>query len=527
MPIRMEKDPQRPNRNPRPNPGNNRGGGGGLIQFLPILLSLFGRNPKFLIILLIGAGIWFYMSGGCNGLISEGGDGEFDPTYYDADVSQFSFGAELSQEKFDEAEVFAPLASNYTQLPQRVSLAQYAPPALHQGAQGSCVGWASAYAARTILHSRATGQSPRQTPFSPSYLYNQIKLRGCQGAYMLDAMKAMSSTGNLPFQQFPYNERSCSDVPNQAEVNAGRNYRIRGYNRLTAGARNYGIDLEGIKQNLAQGAPVVIGMQVGGSFMQPMRGRQVWEPTRRDYSMAGFSGHAMTVIGYDERNQVFEIQNSWGPEWGRDGRAFVRYDDFKHFVKEAYGLYPMGSAEDKSQDPNALQIQLGLVDNASASLIPLAKASNDGVFRTVRPVQTGQKFKVAVTNNVECYTYVFGQETDKSSYVLFPYTEQHSPYCGIVGTRVFPEDYSMVPDDVGQQDFIAVVVSKEPLNYNQINQTISASRRHTFAEKVDAALGQVQVPNVNFTAQGDGSIAFNTQVSDRQNVVRMVIAIDK
>ena len=54
--------------------------------------------------------------------------------------------------------------------------------------------------------------------------------------------------------------------------------------------------------------------------------------------------------------------------------------------------------------------------------------------------------------------YLFGEETDGSSYVLFPYTEKHSPYCGITGTRLFPSDHSLEADDVGTVDVMAVVV---------------------------------------------------------------------
>ena len=527
----MERDPERPNRNPRPNPRDNRGGGGGgLMNLLPFLLSFLIKKPKMLILVLLVGGVWWYMSSGGGG--SEGGnsliDNQGDPDYYNADGGEFSFGATLSQEKFDQAEVFAPLASGRTQLPQRVTLDEYAPPAMHQGSQGSCVGWAAAYAARTILHNRRTGERPQAaTSFSPSYLYNQIALRGCQGAYMLDAMKSMSSNGAVPFRNFPYNERSCSDSPDNQELSMGRNYRIKGYNRLTRGASNYGIDRDGIRQNLAQGAPVVIGMQVGGSFMQQMRGKQVWEPTRRDYAQYGFSGHAMCVTGYDDRAGAFQIQNSWGPEWGQNGRAWVRYDDFDRFVKEAYGLYPEGSADDRTYDPNVLTVQMGLVDNATQNLIPLAKVGGQSdLFRTTRPLQAGQKFKVAITNSTECYVYVFGQETDGTSYTLFPYTDKHSAYCGIVGTRVFPQDYSMVPDNVGDQDFIAVVVSKEQLNYNQIKQTLSASRRLSYSEKLESALAQVEARNVNFTPQSDGSIGFNTELNGR-TTVGFVVAIDK
>jgi C1A family cysteine protease len=59
--------------------------------------------------------------------------------------------------------------------------------------------------------------------------------------------------------------------------------------------------------------------------------------------MMGFGGHAMCVIGYDDRKEggAFQIMNSWGNDWGVNGIGWVLYKDFKHFVREAYGLDPM------------------------------------------------------------------------------------------------------------------------------------------------------------------------------------------
>jgi hypothetical protein len=241
---------------------------------------------------------------------------------------------------------------------------------------------------------------------------------------MNEAMETLRQHGDLPFSKFGYDERSCSRTPNQSQASEAAQFRIKGYNRLSQGASNYGLDLDGVKQHIAQGAPVVIGMMVGGSFMHQMVGRNEWQPTQRDYSGYGFSGHAMCVIGYDDNRQAVQIMNSWGPEWGNNGVAWVNYDDFTRFTKEAYGLYPMGSAE--KYDPNKLAVKFGLVENESQTLIPLQQGG-DRVFRTRAPMRAGTKFKVAITNSIECYVYVFGQETDGSSYVLFPYTEKHSP----------------------------------------------------------------------------------------------------
>ncbi len=517
MPIRMEQDsPNQRGGDKNKNQGGNRGG---IIALLLAALVLL-RNPRLLVPLLIVGAVWYFFLGGKNVL-----SGTADPDSQAA--SPYSLGATLSQEQFDKAQVFAALSSSYgNRLPARVSLEEYAPQRLQQGVQGSCVGWASAYAARTILQARATGKDPDQLAFSPSYLYNQIHLQGCQGAYMIDAMKTMSTNGAVPFETFGYDERSCSAQPSQRHIQLGRQYLIKGYNRLTKGSRNYGIDISAIKQNLAQGAPVVIGMMVGGSFMNAMRGREVWRPTQRDYSMAGFGGHAMCVIGYDDNLEggAFQIMNSWGESWGDRGMAWVRYRDFEHFTKEAYGLHPMGSADDKQFDDSKMAVEFGLLDIEKQTPIRL-KSTGDIVFRTVQPLRKGEtKFKVLIANSIECYVYIFGQETDGTSYVLFPYNEKYSPYCGITGTRLFPNDLHMTPDDIGDRDFIAIIVSKEELDYNVLNQAITQAPGTSYAQKVKSALGDTRSTDTSFAA--GNTISFESNVEDAP-IVATVIAMDK
>lgn len=483
-----------------------------------ILMFVF-RRPKILIPLLLIGGVWYFFLGGKN---------FFSALPEEGYSSDFSFGATLDSTVYDKAFVSEPLAyaalGSSGRWPAKASLLPYAPRRMHQGAQGSCVGWASAYAARTILEAKTTGKTPDQVAFSPSFLYNQIALQNCQGAYMLDAMETMRRGGVLPFKDYPYDDRSCSVKPGPSEKAQAQPFRIKGYNRLTQGSENYTADLDGIKQHIAQGAPVVIGMQVGGTFMHEMQGRRIWRPTQRDYSKYGYSGHAMCVVGYDDNYEggAFQIMNSWGETWGEKGVAWVGYDDFEYFVREAYGIYPM-SEQSPQFDPNKLEVQFGLVDNATQSLIPLTEVS-DRLFRTQSSIRKGEKFKVAIANSIECNIYVFGEETDGSSYVLFPYTDKHSPYCGITGTRLFPKDYSMVADQIGNRDRIAIVVTKEPIDYKALNTRINGSRAATYAAKVQAALADQSVTKVSF--KGGEAISFSCDTGNR-NAVGVVLEIDK
>jgi hypothetical protein len=482
MPIRIKRDDNQESYSPRSGGGGTgSGGGGGLMQFIPLLIGLFGRNPKLLLIIAVLGGGYMLFSKGCGGL--SGGDAN-------AQSGSLATGANFDIQKYASTEIYEPLADNKRNpMPERVSLLEYAPTRRNQGQQGSCVAWASAYGARSIMEARESGQNPNQSTFSPAFLYNQIALEGCQGAYLPEALKVMQNNGLAPFDAMRYNENDCSARPDQMALRKAEDFKIDGYQRLTGGRDGSDpktVNMLAIKQNLAQGAPVVIGMMVGGSYMQAMMGQDKWRPTDSDYNQQGFGGHAMCVIGYDDykfgQNMGgFQIMNSWGEEWGNKGVAWVSYDDFEIFVKEAYGIYPGGDAT--APQTNVLNAQFGIVLNANDQNLEL-QPSGTFSFRTNRKMVEKEEFKLQVTNNLACHVYIFGQETDGSSYILFPYTTKHSPYCGIKGTRLFPRDHSFFPDNIGTMDYFAIVVSKEPLNYEDFTKKLSIASGSSYEQKL-------------------------------------------
>ncbi len=524
MPIRMvEDDPQgkkQHRRAARPSGSNGSTGGGlggGLGALVGNLLPLLIRRPKLLIVLvIIGIALYFFMGRGCSGLGV--GDG----------VSNFFRGGELNKEVYEETEIFEPLADNKKNpLPERVSLQRYCPTPKNQGQQGSCVAWASAYAARTILEAQRTGQDPDKLSFSPAFMYNQISIdhNTCQGSYIKYAMDNMLQVGAVPFHDFKYDDGDCNRQPGTTLKRTAGIYKIKGFQRLTDDSRSNSKAYESlaIKQNLAKGSPVIIGMMVGGSFMQNMLGKEFWNPVSQDYLKQGFGGHAMCVVGYDDYYEggAFLVMNSWGTEWGKDGFAWIRYSDFREFNVESYGLYPMGNA-----DKNAVSTfegSFGLELNNEKKTIALRQVS-DHYFETTRQLGQQDKFKVELTNNVECYTYIFGEETDGSCYTLFPYTAKHSPYCGITGTRLFPRDYSMVPDDKGRKDKIAVVITRQPIDYDDLMNQINRTSGRTYEEKLATLLKTKSGSKLRFS--GSETVHFETDV-DPGEVVYFVIGITK
>lgn len=533
MPIRMTDDPDQQDDSSSgggsSGGGFGGGGGGGLFGLLPLLLMLF-RGPKSLLLLVvIGiAGYFFFGRGGCNSSIIQ-------------NVQQLATGGILDPRQFAKSNIYESLADDDSKnpLPESANLQKYAPTVGDQGHQGSCVAWSSAYGARTVLEAARTGQDPNSLRFSPSFLYNQIGLDGCDGSYINRAMDFMTKRGSIAYDKFPYTDQNCSQQPDQQLLNEAQQFRMRGSNRLTVGDRTDAIDLRAIKENLSQGAPVVIGMMVGGSYMQPMMGQDVWYPTNDDKAMMGFGGHAQCVVGYDDAKYggAFLIMNSWGPQWGNNGFAWVRYGDFKTFVREAYGLEPMQRVGAAAKLP--FECEIGLVQvnfdgkkTVAGAYIPL-KLSTNNIFETVSALQPGTKFKMEIKNSTECYIYVFGKETDGTSYTLFPYPNpdeptktKYSPFCGIAGYRLFPKNKSMQPDSIGTKDYMAVVISKDTLNWYDINKQISQQPQQDYASRLNAVLGNKLIHNVRFQTNSKGNMQFKTE-EDNNSIVACIVEVDK
>src|ERR1700754_4147973 len=536
-PIRMVDDPQDPDSNSGDDSGggggggfnSGGGGGGGLFGIIMLLLGLFrGRGLLFLLVIVIG-GYFFFGRTGCGSAAIQ------------QVAQQLTTGGYLDPKQFEKANIYESLSDDTTKnpLPEAVNLQKYAPGVGGQGHQGSCHACSSAYGARTVAEAARTGQDPNTLRYSPSFLYNQIGLENCQGSYIERAMEFMTKSGSVPYAQFPYDDQDCSRQPDQQLLELARQYKMRGFNRLTPGDRNNVIDLHAIKENLSQGAPVVIGMMVGGSYMQPMFGQDVWTPTAEDRQMMGFGGHAQCVVGYDDRKYggAFLIMNSWSSKWGNNGFAWVRYPDFKYFVREAYGLEPMEKTGAAAATPFACEIGLVQVHyegkkTISGDYVSL-QVKNGNVFETISPVKMGTRFKMEVRNSTECYVYVFGKETDGTSYTLFPYPRtdiptktKYSPFCGITGYRLFPKDKSLMPDSIGTRDQMAVVVSKQPLDWYSINNKLSQNASQDYSSRLNAALASQLIHNVKFKSSAKGNMQFTVD-GDANSVVATIVEISK
>jgi hypothetical protein len=130
--------------------------------------------------------------------------------------------------------------------------------------------------------------------------------------------------------------------------------------------------------------------------------------------------------------------------------------------------------------------------------------------------------------------YIIGKETDGSSYVLFPYPSKadasktiFSPYFGITGYRLFPRGKSLMADDIGTQDHIAIVTSTTPLDVFELNNAINNNKNLGFENAVNKAVRTSNNNSIQFNTTNNGTMEFNTAIQNEKTMVACIVAIEK
>lgn len=200
-------------------------------------------------------------------------------------------------------------------LPKSADISHKMPPAGNQGSQGSCVGWATAYAYKTFQEGLEENWALDITPhqFSPAWIYNQINGGNDNGAFVSDAMALMQERGVDTLVHFPYNASDYTTQPQAASFSRALRYKLASWSVVAQ------YDLDTIKQQLASGKAVVFRVGIYDDFYQVSPSDPVYDQKGDTYR----GGHAMTLVGYDDDKidsqgyaGAFKFINSWGQTWG-------------------------------------------------------------------------------------------------------------------------------------------------------------------------------------------------------------------
>jgi C1A family cysteine protease len=192
------------------------------------------------------------------------------------------------------------------------------PAVYNQGAANSCVGNG---VASVMEHAWIMG---KQTDFAPSRLFIYFNARmlegdpgydaGCQ---IRDGLKSVAQFGACHEGVWPYDPKKVTIKPGGDCYADALSHKALVYYRVQR-------DLDQIRGCLTAGFPVVFGMACYESFesRETAESGIVSMPSLSENVMGA---HCMVIVGFDNRQQMFLVRNSWGAAWGVSGHCWIPY----------------------------------------------------------------------------------------------------------------------------------------------------------------------------------------------------------
>jgi len=432
---------------------------------------------------------------------------------------EFGLGLLLDDSLYANSPTAAPLMrGDYGDLPPSASLKKNAPTPGNQGLYGTCAGWSTAYAGRTILEAirnNWTGSIVNKNTFSPSFVYNQIRVtKGCDGGTSLvEALDVIRNQGAAKLDDFGHD---CDREVTPLDKVKAFNYRIIEY-REVASSRTED-KTKYVKKSLAEGRPVVIAIDCPPSFSYA---GEFWSPKDNEYKNWG-RGHGIAVVGYDDNRfgGAFELINSWGTFWGKDGFAWVRYTDFEYFCKYAFEMI------DKSlPDPNIPDLS-GTLQFRESNGFDMKVKFNGQYFSMEKPYYSGTLFDLRISNNEPAYVYAFSTDLTFKTYRIFPFDDRMVAYLPYRQNNVAipdEESYNMLDETPGIS-YYCFLYSKESLDIKDIMKKVESSKGSLW-QRLKKVLGDKMISNKNIDFESSEVISFKAR-SKGKSIVPILVEIN-
>ncbi len=436
-------------------------------------------------------------------------------------AQQFGRGILLDDSLYANSPVAAPLMrGDYRDVPPSYSLKEFSPTPGYQGLHGTCAGWCTAYSARTVLEAiknRWNRFSIDSNVFSPSFVYNQIRTsKGCNnGTSLVDALDVLKKYGCQKMSDFSYD---CEREVTESDKQKASNYKIIEYREIVNNKTNNKTLF--VKKSISNDHPVVIAMNCPRSFNYA---KELWAPDSNDYKPGFMDGHGITVIGYDDSkfNGAFELINSWGTSWGKNGFTWVKYSDFDKFCRYAFEVL------DKNIfSPNYPDLS-GSIKFIESDGNIISTTFNGKYFITDKPYSSGTLFELRISNNEPAYVYALGSDTTYKLSKIFPLTERMVAYLPYKKNNIAipDEDHFSLIDEKPGPAYFCFFYSKNSLDVNAIISKVE-NGTGSFSERIEKALNNIRVDNSKINLTDGSEIKFSAK-SDDKIVVPIIVVIPK
>jgi C1A family cysteine protease len=220
--------------------------------------------------------------------------------------------------------IFKPaVALKAAKFPQAIDYRAACPAVYDQGKLGSCT--ANALGAAFDFDRKKQGHN-FMTPSRLFIYWNERDMEGTvnsdSGAYIRDGIKVLRKFGTPQEKTWPYFiSKFAQKPPKPSFVEAEKNQSLT-YQRILISTFNPVNDMLAC---IASGYPFVTGIAVYESFESAKANSTgvIPMPTKKE-SLLG--GHAILIVGYDQKKQQFIFRNSWGTTWGDKGYGYIPFD---------------------------------------------------------------------------------------------------------------------------------------------------------------------------------------------------------
>lgn len=417
---------------------------------------------------------------------------------------------------YDDMPQKTPLIrSFYESTPPVVSLKKYAPLPKSQQQYGTCTGWAVAYAARTILEAQKNAWTDKQfitqQAFSPTFQYRLANQRSlnCSGAFTSQVVQSLQTVGSVLMKDFKNDNPLCPAMPiNKIYYNQAKQHKIEEFTTLWASDyANKEAKIVKTKMSLNYNNPVVISMICPASF-DGVTTDGLWRPTENpDDKLNGrkHGRHALCVVGYDDNKYggAFEIQNSWGRQWGNQGYVWIRYEDFARFVYQAFELvnlatptptepYLSGSLRLYDMDDKKnLAVKL---EGATRNWNIVNPTADQTTYKVLPTLLSGSRMRMYLKSEQPAYVYMLGTgSVDKSVQTLLP-LQGKSAAMNYTGSEIAlpSEEAYLQMDNTTGKDYLILIYAKEKLDIESIRKQITTSSG-TLANRVKSTLKPILI----------------------------------
>lgn len=182
----------------------------------------------------------------------------------------------------------------------------------NQMTTGSCV----AHALSSIIEYYNQKQRGDDMEMSTGYIYGNRTNSTHKGPGMIirDALDIVRKYGDVPRYEFPHNIEAPEALRLYSKraddlYDVGYPNRISEYCRIST--------INAAKLALMSGTPLLMAMEWYSDM-------QVLDGVLTSNYIGCEGGHCMFIYGWDERG--WKIQNSWGTDWGKDGKFILPYE---------------------------------------------------------------------------------------------------------------------------------------------------------------------------------------------------------